>query len=373
MKKTIAMLSALAISASMVMPFSAAAEEQDPVQVQYKAVLLDTDKYKPSDYATAQAYYEAIGATKLTGDQIKAIYAAGNITGLPTDGSYEILRDWSSQNDSVFYTYKPEQGTTGNELDMDYWNYWNNYNVTFYYLVPSDTKTITQDKIPTNSATDVEYTVDPAYMVTIPANVTLSSSDVQTKTVTAENVKLDYGKEVVVKLTKAENAKGEDAAAEKVFSAVTADKTSTANYTINEGKIGIGDTVATFPTFTDATQEADKKKEIKFSAASGATFAGEHSEQLTFTLSVEASEQGGSQGESASDWKTVSIGGVSLYVKEGETWADIAAYAGNANKITIDEEESTVKVGGSTLVHDDFNNVKPDDTYSSTIHYDVGL
>ena len=373
MKKTIAMLSALAISASLVMPFSAFAA--DAAQV---------TKVTPEDVANLETIEQVRDYFNLVEwsldvehpDMIALEDESTELVQVPFAYRYEDVAYPPYHFWAVYFDRYQKDGNTWNH-SVESLNYNQIQAVAqtgaLYMYAPSDTKTITQDKIPTNAATDVEYTVDPAYMVTIPANVTLKSNDVQTKTVTAEKVKLDYGKEVVVKLTEASNTNAANKEGNK-FHAMTEDKTSTATYTINEGTLGLDEgsnIVAAFPTFTDATQEADKKKEIKFSAASGATFAGTHTELLTFTLSVEASEQGGSQGESASDWKTASVDGVSLYVKDGATWAVIAGYAGNSGKIAVDEYNQ-IWINGSGLYDEAKDKtVSATDIYSENGQYSL--
>ena len=122
--------------------------------------------------------------------------------------------------------------------------------------------------------TNVSYNVDPSYTVSIPAAVTLSDADV-TADITASNVLLEKGKKIVVELTSASNT-----ASGSTFNAKNGG--SIANYTITADRVvAVGDTVATFT--------ADGSKTLTFSAAdkSAVTVAGKHSENLTFTVSVE--------------------------------------------------------------------------------------
>ena len=142
-----------------------------------------------------------------------------------------------------------------------------------------DTTTKELNKTTTSGDTEVAYDVQAAYTVTIPAGVTLSDTAENTNpTIEAENVMLESGKSIVVKLTAATNTESGS-----TFNAKNG--SSTATYTIGKGTekkgIAVGDTVATFGTDT-------KKQEQKltFSEAKGATYAGEHTEQLTFTISV---------------------------------------------------------------------------------------
>ena len=130
-------------------------------------------------------------------------------------------------------------------------------------------------------STIVSYNVAPTYTVTIPAGVTLSDTETVTKDITADaGVMLESGQTIVVTLTEGSNTK---TAGATEFSAKNEGGTSTAKYTISAGGSvkGVGDTVATFHTSTIAQSET-----LTFSAATGATVAGEHTETLTFTIST---------------------------------------------------------------------------------------
>ena len=128
------------------------------------------------------------------------------------------------------------------------------------------------------SSTIVSYDVDAKYTVTIPAGVTLSNSEAVSKNIEASGVILESGQKITVKLTGASNT--ESGAS---FSAKTTKGDSTATYTIGKGKsttgISVGDTVAEFTE--NGTQT------LSFSTVSGATYAGTHTETLTFGISVE--------------------------------------------------------------------------------------
>jgi len=128
------------------------------------------------------------------------------------------------------------------------------------------------------SSTIVSYDVDAKYTVTIPAGVTLSNSEAVPKNIEASNVILESGKKITVKLTGASNT--ESGAS---FSAKTTKGDSTATYTIGKGNavsgVSIGDVVAEFNT--------NGSQALTFSNADGATYAGTHTETLTFGISVE--------------------------------------------------------------------------------------
>ena len=127
-------------------------------------------------------------------------------------------------------------------------------------------------------STIVSYDVAPTYMVTIPAGVTLSDTATASKKIEASDVMLESGQKIKVSLTKASNT--ESGAS---FSAKTPNGDSTATYTIGKGEaatgISVGDVVAEFTK--NGTQS------LTFSAAEGATYAGKHTETLTFGIQVE--------------------------------------------------------------------------------------
>lgn len=122
------------------------------------------------------------------------------------------------------------------------------------------------------------YDVKAKYTVTIPAGVTLDSENSVSANIEASNVILESGQKIEVTLTGASNtAEGSS------FSAKTEKGDSTATYTIGKGTattgVSVGDTVAEFTE--NGTQS------ITFSKAEGATYAGTHTETLTFNIAVE--------------------------------------------------------------------------------------
>ena len=131
------------------------------------------------------------------------------------------------------------------------------------------------------SADDLEvtYNAEASYTVTIPASVTLSATADVTADIKAEDVLLDTGQAISVKLQTASNTESGS-----TFNAKTADGASTANYTISAGEtaISVGDEVANF--------DADGSQTLTFSKAEGATAAGSHTETLTFNISTLAAE-----------------------------------------------------------------------------------
>ena len=131
----------------------------------------------------------------------------------------------------------------------------------------------TADKTGTMTAT---YDVTAKYTVTIPAGIELKSDASVSKDITASDVVLESGKKIKVTLTKASNT-----ASGSSFSAKNDKGDSTATYTISKGEtaVAVGDVVA---EFTENGTQA-----LTFSKAEGATYAGTHTETLTFGISVE--------------------------------------------------------------------------------------
>ena len=120
------------------------------------------------------------------------------------------------------------------------------------------------------------YEVEAKYTVTIPAGVTLNAEAEVTSNITAENVLIEKGKQVVVTLTS-----GSNTTTGSTFHAKKGD--STAEYTISAGgsTVSVGGTVATFSNGT-----AKQTSTLTFSKPTGWTEAGEHSETLTFTIAT---------------------------------------------------------------------------------------
>lgn len=151
-------------------------------------------------------------------------------------------------------------------------------------VAPMSAFAITQDDIDpdTGKATGemtATYDVTAKYTVTIPSGVTLDAEADVTSEITAENVLIVKGDQVVVKLTG-----GTNTTEGSTFHAKKGD--STAEYTISAGTpaaaVSVGDTVATFSNGT-----AKQTSTLTFSKPTGWTAAGEHTETLTFTIAVE--------------------------------------------------------------------------------------
>ena len=135
----------------------------------------------------------------------------------------------------------------------------------------------------TGGSTDVTFDappISPAYTITIPASVNLNAEN-PTATIKAENVYLDTTKhkQINVTLDSADYVNTGDS----TFIAKTSDGSSSVTYTIGKGTattgVKVGDTVAEF------TENGNQV--LSFSAPTGATYAGTHTETLTFSISVE--------------------------------------------------------------------------------------
>ena len=135
----------------------------------------------------------------------------------------------------------------------------------------------------TGGSTNVTFDAprnSPEFTITIPASVNLNAEN-PTATIKAENVYLDTTKHKQINVT-LDSAQYVETGA-STFIAKTADSSSSVTYTIGKGTattgIKVGDTVAEFTT--------DGSQVLSFSAPTGATYAGTHTETLTFGISVE--------------------------------------------------------------------------------------
>ena len=142
-------------------------------------------------------------------------------------------------------------------------------------IVPDDSSNPT----PETAGAEVTYNLDPSYIVTIPAGADISSgSDVQS--ITANDVLLEQGQKITVTLSGASNTESG-----KLFTAKDESGESTVNYTIKAGDadVAVGDTVAEFET---ETGEQSATLTFTKDADSTPTYAGKHTETLTFGISV---------------------------------------------------------------------------------------
>ena len=185
-----------------------------------------------------------------------------------------------------------------------------------------------QNKTGTMTAT---YTVAPDYLVTIPAGADIADSDeaAAPQEIKAENVILGDRKKLVVTLTGATNTTEENAA---IFNAKNGD--STVKYSIKAGgkAVTLGGEVASFENKAE-----EQTVDVKFIKDSNSTpsIAGDHTEQLTFTISVEDA------------FKTLKIEGYTITYNDNDTWAQIAA----TNDIVTIGGENIVKIDDRTLMN----------------------
>ena len=159
------------------------------------------------------------------------------------------------------------------------------------------------------------YDVTAKYTVTIPAGVTLDSTNAVSKNIEASDVMLESGQKINVTLDEASHTTNGT-----TFHAQNTAGDSTATYTINNGTkdIAVGDVVATFANNPDKTADPDvQTSTLTFSKAEGATYAGTHTETLTFGISVT---------------KTLNIAvynsteTISLSYTEGQKWTEATTF-----------------------------------------------
>ena len=129
------------------------------------------------------------------------------------------------------------------------------------------------------ASVDFTIVIDPTYTITIPATVNLKSSD--PVNITAEGVELNEGQKIVVTLDSASNT-----TSGSEFSAKDKSGESVVSYSIKAGDtdVSVGGTVAEFETKT-----GEQYATLTFTkdADSTPTFAGAHTETLTFGVSLE--------------------------------------------------------------------------------------
>lgn len=177
----------------------------------------------------------------------------------------------------------------------------------------------------TGGSTNVTFDAprnSPEYMITIPAKADLNAENPKA-TIKAENVYLDTTKHKQINVT-LDSAQYVETGA-STFIAKTEDGSSSVTYTIGKGDattgVKVGDTVAEFT--------ADGDQVLSFSEPTGATFAGTHTETLTFGIEVEkasnnpyaANNVGDTVTFGSYDWYIIgkSDNGVTLLMKENLT------------------------------------------------------
>lgn len=152
---------------------------------------------------------------------------------------------------------------------------------------------------PSSGDTQVNYSVAPAYTVTIPASVTIGGENgSNTVTVSAEGVKVAKGKQVVVKLTGINESTDEDGntTSDTTFTVKTAEGASL-TYTVQKGsdtiqKDGTVLTVASGlnnETGEDGTTTGAStgSAALTFALNDTVQYAGDYTGTVTFTVSVD--------------------------------------------------------------------------------------
>lgn len=135
-----------------------------------------------------------------------------------------------------------------------------------------------------NGAASLAHEVAPAYIVTIPASVTIGNK----ATVKAEGVRVDYGKQVVVRLS----------GGSALTVALEGDPNETLDYTVSAGgqKVDAGGAVlAVDPDDATETALASGSAELAFNLAESAVvkYSGSYTGTVTFTVSVEQADSTG--------------------------------------------------------------------------------
>ena len=144
-------------------------------------------------------------------------------------------------------------------------------------MTPKDANTAYTGTAKSAAFTVAAAATDPTYTITIPATVDLKSTD--PVNITASGVTLNEGQKIIVTLDSATyTTSGSE------FSAKDKSGESVVKYKINDGAIGLDDANKTVAEFTEGGSA-----ELSFAVTdeTGIKFAGEHSEELTFGISVE--------------------------------------------------------------------------------------
>ncbi len=145
---------------------------------------------------------------------------------------------------------------------------------------------ITQDTTGSSGTTSVSYDIAPSYAVVIPSGISLDSSQTveikMTGLTDTEKPKLEYDQTVSVSLSNAKNGfSGSDGKTLSLKSGM-----DSIHYTITgaNGKTGKDDVVAKFKYDPNKTLN-DYKQTLTFALTSTVQYAGNYTDQLTFTIS----------------------------------------------------------------------------------------
>ena len=190
-----------------------------------------------------------------------------------------------------------------------------------------------------SGSTNVTYTVAPSYIVTIPGSAVINeegAETVQTASISASNILLEDGQKVTVELTSASNTESGS-----TFTAKNGE-TSSVNYSITaQETVAVGDKVA---EFTAAGEQL-----LTFTKTGGTpTVAGDHTEQLTFTIAVE-------DAPTNIPVTSITLSGTEYTVKTWGAWFEISAQVGPDNATnkelewTCDSESTFIEPSSDTL------------------------
>ena len=138
---------------------------------------------------------------------------------------------------------------------------------------------IKPDTVPPEGGLTVKYDVDPSYTVTIPAGVDITTGDKTASITLNEGALLAEGSKIEVVLEK-----GAYTTTGNAFTAKTESGNSSASYQINGGDVKVGDVVASLDKDTLSADLTFSRTET-----TKPTYAGKHSEVLTFGIAVEDS------------------------------------------------------------------------------------
>ena len=211
----------------------------------------------------------------------------------------------------------------------------------------------------TGGTTNVSFNavIEPAYTITIPASVNLNA-ETPTATIKAENVYLDTTKhkQINVTLDSAQYVSKGDS----TFIAKTEDGSSSVTYTIGKGTattgVKVGDVVAEFTNNPDEAANPDvQTATLSFSEPTGATYAGTHTETLTFGIAVVTTRTvtwnnddiTGSGNSFSKDGVTITAGSIDFDEKNFEENGTFTTTLGNFTKIEVVATNGFCDVSGT--------------------------
>ena len=175
---------------------------------------------------------------------------------------------------------------------------------------------IKPDTVPPEGGLTVKYDVDPSYTVTIPAGVDITTGDKTASITLNEGALLAEGSKIEVVLEK-----GAYTTTGNAFTAKTESGNSSASYQINGGNVKVGDVVASLDKDTLSADLTFSRTET-----TKPTFAGTHSEVLTFKVSVKEAAKTLTLTGTYFDREAYSDVTKSIEIKytDNDTWKDIA-------------------------------------------------